>query len=129
MEGRTGQAETQGPHGPRLTGFLRGVYTLPRRLHGQEVEEDPQGAGKAPEMRLAPLAAHPVHLVGNHSTLWDTREHKRRRGKEKGLGMRGGGQLAGDAKVSTQPRDKRSLSRSGLSTGDTRQRSRMSENP
>lgn len=42
----------------------------------------------------------------------------------------GGVQLAGDAKVSTQPHDKLSLSRSGPSTGDTpRQRSRMSENP
>lgn len=63
-----------GVPGPPLTSFLRMVYTFLSCLHGQEVEQDPQGAGKAPEMRLTPLAAHPVHLLRDHSALGDTQE-------------------------------------------------------
>ena len=63
---------------------------LPRCLHGQEVEEDPQGAGKAAEMRLTPLAAYPVHLVGNHNALRDTYEHECVCGEEKGVGVGSG---------------------------------------
>ena len=85
----------------RLTCFLRRVYISPRRLHGQEVEEDPQGAGEAPEMWLAALAADPVHLLGNHSALRDGdqrecvfREEQDGSREEK---------LPGDSKVHTQP--------------------------
>lgn len=49
---------------------------MPTCLHSQEVEEDPQGAGKAPEMWLTALAANPVHLFNKNSVLRGTREHK-----------------------------------------------------
>lgn len=41
-------------------------------LYCQEVEEDPQGAGKSPEMWLTALAANPVHLLSKHSVLEGT---------------------------------------------------------
>lgn len=88
MEAGQGQAETQGCTGPGLTCFLRVIYTLPGCLHGQEVEEDPQGAGKAPEMGLTPLAAYPVHLLGDHNALRDTDvERECTRGEEKRMEM------------------------------------------
>ena len=71
-----GWAEAQRVPGPPLTSFLRMVYTFLSCLHRQEVEQDPQGAGKAPEMRLTPLAAHPVHLLRDHSALGDTQERE-----------------------------------------------------
>lgn len=61
---------------PGLTWLLRVVDTLLTRLHSQEVEEDPQGAGKAPEVWLTPLAANPVHLLGKNSALRSTRERE-----------------------------------------------------
>lgn len=64
--------------------FLHVVCILPSCLHGQEVEEDPQGAGEAPKVWLTPLAADPVHLLGNHSTLKDTGEHERIYGEDEG---------------------------------------------
>lgn len=84
----------------RLTCFLRGVYISPRRLHRQEVEEHPQGAGEAPEMRLAALAADPVHLLGNHSALRDRGE--RGAHSEERRGGRREEKLPGDPKVRTR---------------------------
>lgn len=54
------------------------------------MEDDPQGAGKAAEMRLTPLAAYPVHLVGNQSTLRDTYKHECICGEETGAGVGSG---------------------------------------
>lgn len=61
---------------PGLTWFLWVSFTMPTCLHSQEVEEDPQGAGKAPEMWLTALAANPVHLFNKNSILRGTREHE-----------------------------------------------------
>lgn len=81
---------------------MSAIYVLPRCLHGQEVEEDPQGAGEAPEMGLTPLAADPVHLLGNHNALRDTDvERECTHGEEKG--WRGEEKLPGDWKVCSQP--------------------------
>lgn len=41
-------------------------------LHSQEVKEDPQGAGKSPEMWLTALAANPVHLLKKDGVLKGT---------------------------------------------------------
>lgn len=80
---------------------MRAIDILPRCLHGQEVEEDPQRAGKAPKMWLAPLAADPVHLLGNHNALRDTDERECTHGEEKG--WRWEGKLPGDREICSQP--------------------------
>lgn len=79
-----GWAEAPGCTDPGLTCFLHVVYILPSCLHSQEVEEDPQGAGEAPKVWLTPLAADPVHFLGNHGALRDTGEHERIYGEAKG---------------------------------------------
>lgn len=47
-EAGQGRLEALGGTGPGLTCFLGTVHILLSCLHGQEVEEDPQGAGEAP---------------------------------------------------------------------------------
>lgn len=79
-------ARSREPAGARLTFFLRVVDVFPSCLHGQEVEQDPQGAGKAPKMWLAPLAADPVHLLGNHGALRDTEDASAFGGRRRRVG-------------------------------------------
>lgn len=47
------------------------------------MEEDPQGAGKAPEMWLTALAANPVHLLSKNNALRNTREREGTKGRER----------------------------------------------
>lgn len=66
------------------------VFAVPVCLHSQEVEEDPQGAGKAPELWLTALAANPVHLLSKNEALKGIHVNVSAQAEER-KGWKGGG--------------------------------------